>query len=440
MTQWQPQPKIIAQKIPNQHVLLHQGFAELINNEQVIEGKAIIKISWHPSPNISIKFVYYGEDRFDFDNQDNLQLKLTELVPQYRLKVHISRSQFWGNNKNQLSGHPTEPFIKGSTDNLSSVVFHINNFWWFNISNHFDYVECEQGNEIEIEREGWLTFDGQFVFNHDIWYIALSTLDNCYDLTELLKFEGGYGVTHVCKIERLDNAKFTLEQAYQIIEAFSYYLSFVRGIWIAPLLVSGFDSEGNQLLEEWRNPIIQGDSWQHGFQWSYIDSSTEIVAPFAGFMKKWQNPMWKEVIKNAIQWYIESLKHSSGYNSSIILLQAALEKIAWTFLKINECVTSDEFNGLKASGQIRLLLKFLGITLEPLDQYEEIQKKAKEFNWNDSIVAITEIRNAIVHPPVKKSKKSQFTSEEVIQEAFQIGHTYLLKCLLKLFDYPHFIN
>lgn len=447
MTQWQPKPKIINQKIPNQHVFLYQGFAELINNEQVVEGKVFIKISWHPSPNINFKFVYSGEDRIGLDNQEQLELKLTELVPQHRLRVHLSSSTHWGNKKNQLSGHLTEPFIQGNTNNLASVVFHIPNFLWFNISNHFDYQEDEQGNPVEdkegnpveIELEGWLMFDGQFIFDYDNWHIVLSTLDNCYELQELLKSEGGYGVTHICKIERLDNTTFTLDDAYEIIKAFSYYLSFVRGIWIAPLLVSGFDSEGNQLLEEWRNPIIEADSWQDGCHWAYLDSTTEIVAPFAGFMKKWQDPTWKEVIQNAIQWYIESLKHSSGYNSSIILLQAALEKIAWTLLKVNECLTSDEFNGLKASGQIRLLLKFLDIRLEPIEEYIEIQKKAKERNWTDSVTAIIEVRNSIVHPQIK-SNKPQKTSETIMQEAFQISNTYLLKCLLKLFEYRYSID
>lgn len=282
-------------------------------------------------------------------------------------------------------------------------------------------------------------FDGQFIFDYDNWHIVLSTLENCHDLQEALQSEGGYGVTHICKIERLDNTTFSLDDAYEIIKAFSYYLSFVRGIWLAPLLVSGFDSEGNQLLEEWRNPIIEADSWQDGCHWTYVDSTTEIVAPFAGFMKKWQDPTWKEVIQNVIQWYIESLKHSNGYNSSIILLQAALEKLAWTFLKVNECVTSDGFNGLKASGQIRLLLKFLDIRLEPIEEYIEIQKSAKELNWNDSVAAITEIRNSIVHPQIKL-KKPHSLSEKIMEEAFHISNTYLIKCLLKLFEYPYSID
>lgn len=150
MIEWQPKPKIIAQKIPNQHIFLYQGFAELINSEQVVKSKVFIKTSWHPSPNINFKFIYYGEDRTDLDDQDNLQLKLTELVPQHRLKVHISYSQYLGSKKHQLLGYLTEQFIQGTTGNLFSVVFHITNFWWFNISNNFSYEEDKQGNEIEI--------------------------------------------------------------------------------------------------------------------------------------------------------------------------------------------------------------------------------------------------------------------------------------------------
>ncbi|MEO0932290.1 MAG: hypothetical protein AAFY21_00560, partial [Cyanobacteria bacterium J06641_2] len=57
MTQWQPQPKLMMQKNPSQHILLYQGFTELINDAQIIEGEAVVKISWHPSPNINFKFI-----------------------------------------------------------------------------------------------------------------------------------------------------------------------------------------------------------------------------------------------------------------------------------------------------------------------------------------------------------------------------------------------
>ncbi|NTW21810.1 MAG: hypothetical protein HGA42_20550, partial [Nostocales cyanobacterium W4_Combined_metabat2_030] len=395
--------------------------------------------SWYPSPNINFKFIYDGESSINYDKQENLQVKFTELIPQHRLPAHISRSSYWvSNQRSELFGCFLEPFIQGTTENLSAVVFHIPNFWWFNLSNEYDETEDEQGNLIEVKREGWLMFDGQLIFDYDNWHIVLATLDNCSNLEELLEADGGYGVTHICKLERLGSTPFNLAQANQLIEAFSYYLSFVRGIWIAPILVSGFDQEGNLVLEEWRNPMIKIDSWQDGYRWTSVDDSTDVIDGFPGFMKKWQDDTWKEVIRNAIQWYIESLKHFNGYNSSIILIQAALEKLAWTFLKTNECLTASGFKGLRASEQLRLLLKFLNISVQPLDQYVEIERKAKELNWDDSIVALIEIRNAIVHPQINKSKsQAQFPSEAILEEASFMGHTYLLNCLLKLFEYPY---
>ena len=247
--------------------------------------------------------------------------------------------EYHGTGKNEMSGYLVEPLIKGTKEGLSSLTFHVANFYWFNNSNYYDYEFNDEGIEKEIQRESWLDFNGQLIFDFEDWHIVLGTLEETYDLQEKLEVQGGYGVTHICKVERLDNTQFNLDKGYEIINAFVYYLSFVRGIWLAPLFVSGFDAKGSQILEEWRTPTINADSWQSPNYSCVEPDSTEIVDIFSGFMKKWQDPDWKEVIKNAIQWYLESFKHQTGYNTSIILIQAALEKIAWAYLNINKRVS-----------------------------------------------------------------------------------------------------
>lgn len=431
MAQWQPQPKIINHKLPNQPIALYRGFGEIIDGENIVEGQSLVKISWYPFPKITVDFTYQGEDRTELGE---IELKLTELVPQERLKVHWYEQVHHGTGKNEMSGYLVEPLIKGTKEGLSSLTFHVANFYWFNNSNYYDYEFNDEGIEQEIQRESWLDFNGQLIFDFEDWHIVLGTLEETYDLQEKLEVQGGYGVTHICKVERLDNTQFNLDKGYEIINAFVYYLSFVRGIWLAPLFVSGFDAKGSQILEEWRTPTINADSWQSPNYSCVEPDSTEIVDIFSGFMKKWQDPDWKEVIKNAIQWYLESFKHQTGYNTSIILIQAALEKIAWAYLNINKCVTSGDFRSLQASGQIRLLLKFLNISLISSDSESlpKIKFSAKERNWIDTVQALTEIRNAAIHP----SSKGFSPSEEIMQEAYSIGHHYLLQCLLKLFEYP----
>lgn len=432
---WKPEPKLILQKYPNQPIALYRGFAELIAGNTILEGKGYVNLSWYPSPSITIEFVYFGEERIDF-SEPGLELKLTELLPQERLKVNMATGTYWGTGKNKLSGYLTEPFLKGESKDLHAITFHVTNFWWFNISNEYDWEEDEQGNEVEIEKEGWLNFDGQFIFDYENWHIVLATSNEHGDLIERLEAEGGYGATHICKIEKSDKTSFNINEVYDVLKAFSYYLSFARGFWVAPILVSGFNANGDLVMEEWRNPILLADAWQPSISWTYnhIDN-TELVEAFPGFMKRWQDALWKEVLQNCIQWFIEGSRYNSFVNTSIVLFQASLEKLAWTYLKTNNCLSSQGFKQLKVADQLRLLITFLQISPIALDEYSSLKKKSKELQWIDSLDGIVEVRNYIIHPQIK-DKTTIFTTE-VLEETASIAHEYLLRILLKLSGYPY---
>lgn len=445
MATLQPKPKIIRQKFPSQPILLYRGSAELTDGENIIQGEGLIQISWYPFPHITVKFISDCEgisDRIEFKS-GNTELKLTELNSQFKVKVYLSHSISYGTEKKEVFGYLKEPFIQGKTENLSSVTFQVANFFQFMISNYVDFKYDEQGNKITIKREPWwmTEFEGQLIFDYDDWQIVLATLDYPWEFQERLEAEGGYGIAHICKVERLDGKTFDLNQGYEIINAFIYYISFVRGIWIAPLLLFGFDAEGNKILEEWRTPTIKADSWQSPYySWSG-EENQEIVVPFPGFMKKWQDETWQEVIQNYIQWYIEGYKHTNGYNTSIILVHSALEKLAWTHLNSNKYISPDGFRKLTFDDKLRLLLKTLNISLLPIDKNWEITKLAKQNNWVsnelDSVNIIGQVRNLLIHPKISKKENNIKLTEIMMQEVFVVAQKYLLKCLLKLFDYPY---
>ncbi len=421
--------QLISQELPNQPVILYQGFAELCNQSQIVEGNGFVKLTWHPYPRITFKFVYSGQDKIDLDNQ-NLELKLTELVPQYRLKVYPYLTQWSGaTNNTEITGFVAESLIKGHTDELASVIFYITNFPVFDISNSEDE---DHNNWLFLK----LNNSNRFTFKNNNWRIVLGNLDYNYEFQQILEAEGGYGITHICKIDKLDDSSFSLEEVYPQIEAFCYYLSFARGLWIAPILVSGFNIQGDQVFEEWRTPLIKADSWEKSYVWPDILFSTEIVQTFSGFMEKWEDNNWQEVIKNSIQWYIESLKVATFPNTSIILIQAALEKIAWTFLNSTNCISSIGFKKLTFDDKIRLTLKYLKIEKIDLSECPNLKKIPNATTWLDSINAINEIRNLIVHPQINKVHKN---TEIVMIETRNLAFRYLLKCLLKIFNY-HFLE
>jgi hypothetical protein len=164
---WLPQPKLCHQKYPNQHIQLYKGFSEIIQGEKVVEGRGLVSIVWYPSLHINFQFTHFTVDKINLDEE--VELKLTELKKGNRLKVDCSRSQHWGgDNKTVISGYLSEPFAVGDSNNLSSLVFHIPNFWFFNISNLYSWND-EEDSEPEV-LEGWLDFNGQFVF--PAWELA----------------------------------------------------------------------------------------------------------------------------------------------------------------------------------------------------------------------------------------------------------------------------
>jgi hypothetical protein len=425
-----PIPKICLQKIPSQHVFLYQGFLELLDGDKIIEGKGSVRLTWHPEPRISIKFIYdCGNGDVDLDSK-NLCLKLTEKLPQPRLKIRFN-GQISQRNRAELHGYLIDPFVEGKTSELSSVIFHLPNFYDTYGCTNQSYFD-EDDNEIELE--GWLNFENQLIFDYHGWHIVLGALESCYDLNELLREQGGYGLTHICKIEKLDKSTFNLEEVYDLIEAFCYYLSLARGLWLPPILVSGFDVNGGQICEEWRTPIIRGDSWEDSdYFFDYIDS-LEIVFCFPEFLSKWQNLDWREIIKLAIQWYIESLKQATSYQTSLILIQSALEQLSWIYLSNKDCLTGDNFKKIAAADQIRLFIKFLNIEVLPFPPDSELLKISKEFGWTNTIHAAVEIRNLVIHPPLKNSNLKKKVTEKAMGEAVKISRQHLRNALLELFN------
>jgi hypothetical protein len=386
-------------------------------------------LTWHPEPRISIKFLYNRENGdFDSDNE-SFYLKLTEKLPQSRLNIQYNGGSSQG-NRAELHGYLIDPFIEGETSELASVVFHLPNFpdaGGYTNQSFFD----EHDNEIELE--GWLDYDNQLIFDYHGWHIVLGSLDSCYNLNELLQEQGGYALTHICKIEKLDESTFSLKEAYDLIEAFCYYLSLVRGLWLPPILVSGFDVNGDQLCEEWRTPIIRGDSWERSNHFfDYIDS-LDIVFYFPEFLTKWQNPDWQGVIKLAIQWYIESLKEATSYQTSLVLIQSALEQLSWIYLNNNNCLTSENFKKINAADQIRLFIRFLGIDILPFPEKSELLKLSKELGWINTIHAAVEIRNLVIHPPLKNSNRKEKVTEKAMEEAVKLSRQHLRNALLELF-------
>jgi hypothetical protein len=125
-----PKPTLYLGQHPNQPIQLYRGFAQLIKGEQVIEGQATTIFGWFPSPCVKFEFTHFTEARIDWDD---VTLKLTEIG--ITVKVRISQTTSWGNHRSIISGYPCEAIVKGKGHELTSLVFHLPNFPFFDIFN-----------------------------------------------------------------------------------------------------------------------------------------------------------------------------------------------------------------------------------------------------------------------------------------------------------------
>ncbi|MEM8829177.1 MAG: hypothetical protein AAGE96_07450 [Cyanobacteria bacterium P01_G01_bin.19] len=426
-----PQPKIFCTEYPSQPQMLYNGFGEIIlGEENVIEGHLVVLMEWFPRPHPQFTFTHNAPK--ENLSSRSFTLKLTELGT--KAEAFAEDIVYHGGGKTPsktvISGCFCEPVNQGNNLNLSSLIFSITNFQWFNICNTWMGDEAENPALV-----GWLDlmFEGQFVFLTNEWRIVLGTMRDSYDLEQSLNKKGGYGITHTGKIEKLDNSAFSLEEANIQLQGFATYLSFTRGVWLSPLLLTGYNRLGDRVFEQWSNSY-QADSWNDSGLIFCIDS-TELPDAFSGFMNKWLNNDYQELIKESIHGYIESRKLSGGVNWAIAMQLTTLERLSWVILvESSNFLSPDGWKRLPAHDRIGGLLSYFNLDKKVPDSMLNLQQLSKEFNCEDAVKAITQIRNTIAHP-ISKNKQKRI-SDDAKYEAWNLGLEYLEFVLLKLFNCP----
>jgi len=73
---------------------------------------------------------------------------------------------------------------------------------------------------------------------------------NCKNIQTNLDNQGGYAITNTAKLERNNGEPFTAQQAEEIMIGLCYFLSFVAGRWVSPILPVGFTTNNNKIWEK----------------------------------------------------------------------------------------------------------------------------------------------------------------------------------------------
>lgn len=263
----------------------------------------------------------------------------------------------------------------------------------------------------------------------DGWSIAISPISDG-QFGDLSSIEDPiHKITHAAELTRIDGSEFTAQAAHEMLDVLAMFFSFSRGRWVAPALVHGLDKTGAVAMEEWGTRRLHYHT--DGATWFDRMHGESLVDLFPGFVDRLADADWKESISAAIYWYTRTNNLSAGPDGALVLIQAALERLAWEALvRTGRVLSQDGFGRLPASDQLRLLLERSQIPLEIPTTLRELAKSGKRFKW-DGPQAFVEIRNAIVHPPKLRQNARAFP----IYEGWLLGAWYLELVLLRLFNF-----
>jgi hypothetical protein len=264
------------------------------------------------------------------------------------------------------------------------------------------------------------------------WKITVDALPTLKESWNHLKANGGYCFTHVGKLERADGSQFGDSDAESVLVALTWYLSFVCGRRLGPALSRAYSKDGSLSWQAW--DCHSQDSFAQRLSWSDDAADEHLEKPFGRFMKMWSDPLWNDVLRLAIHWYIEA--NAGSIEGAIVLTQNAFELLASAVLVENEGWLSDDGYGkLTAADRTRLLLRWAGIPTAIPPELGVLSQAAKANNWTDAPSAMTEIRNTITHPTRKNRAKFAKHPDEARFEAWTVGVWFLELVLLRLLDY-----
>lgn len=362
----------------NQPFTLYEGemrfISKLEDQEFVAQGIGVVKFTWFPR--IRLKYSFNCDGSNVFNHEESHLLELTKL----RISCKATATYSSLGHTTHISGFLNEPVTILSSQELSYLIFHITNF--------HGYI----GDIIQST----CSWTGRLLLEANGWRVTIDSLEPKMfaKLSKSLEDEGGYAITHVAKLERIDNLTFTSEEALDLLNGLRFFLSFSSGIWVTPMFPIGFDSNNNRVWEQWNSPVIS--AYTSVSSWFPKQKTQSLSEAFAGFMSIWQDQDWQQPLKLAIHWYVESNLQAGAIDGSIILTHSALELLYQH--KIGTHINV-------ASKKLENLFKMSKLPINHADIHSDLIKELLEFAEDKKISmpeAITQIRNRLTH--LKKRK------------------------------------
>ena len=398
---------------PNNPITLAEATILLDLRGELVEvpAKTILRLS--PSPRVVIECT-------DGLSTGNIQVDISwspVTVSLFNTKAEFfiasSHVRMGEGSRNSLTLLPkrTPVSIHRTEERLSSVEFGVLNFPEFLRG---------QDKRVQVGNE-WRAL-GSVLLRVEDWEIEVSAVTTLHEIARKLKAEGGYAITHMGTVRRLDGGDFAPQDVESLLSALRWFLSFARGAFCGLTLVVGKDAKGQPAWEQWGTHRVT-EWFAPSASWFDSMNGYILADAFPGFWKLFQEH--EGFIRTVLGLYLNANlgSHGVGYDCGLILTQAALERFSFRDPR------------LKTGEQIKKGLRKIGLSGKAFrifpEACPELAALGSKHGWKHGPHALVEMRNNLVHP----QDKYVDVSSMAYYEASNLGQWYVELALLRSCGY-----
>lgn len=403
----------------NGSVILYSGPVNCEVAGTTISASGRIRLNWLPSPRI--RFDVRELPRQNYTDLPDIGIRLDDgTLLEGCCITGMTNAWGWPGHETTARGTVNAQVVRPHDGQARYAVFLLPNF------------EDMKGSAIAYP-DGSLRA-ARLILHAGGWKITLDETSDFDEARKSLKSNSGFAVTHIGRVEREDGTTFSGVEAWTVLNALGWYCSFCCGRWTGPCLPHGFDGDGRQVWVMWDH--FRTAPCATRLMWMDAIHPGTFEVPFSGFLKKWSDETWQDVVRVAIHWYVEANAQAGSIEGAIVLTQTAFELLSSAVLVERfKWLSTDGYEKLAAADRIRLLFHWAGIPTDIPAECTSLAQTAKADGWPDSPTAMTLIRNTITHPTLKNRAKFGRHPQEVRTDAWVAGLWSLELCLLRLFDY-----
>lgn len=403
---------------PNTAIELYKGRLKISRaNDHFLEETGSVQLSWFPSPGL----------RFSIQSQSTLSVDFSIFDGNFSVELleadMLLEAFGTGLDRHSLTGTIIGKAESYSGEEIQYITFYVPNF--------VDFI----GEPIRDSAKHNMRA-ARLSLAFEDWQVVIEGLSHREVIYKVLKKQGGYAVTHIGRMWKKSEEPITVEEIEQMRGKLNEYLSFCRGAFCGPLLLTGHDKE-TVVWTNWNIPRIQ--AWKSQGTWFPVQSTGQTKQVLSSYLSISRDDRWSEALRLAIYWLVEA-QNASTVDTGIVHAQIGIELLTWAkFVEIEQARSKEEFERLSAAERMRLLLDWAGISSNIPKELQNLRKEVarrrrlKLSRWGQGYSCIAELRNTTAHPNLRN--RDADVTALTKYEVQQLAVWYLELLILRFLDY-----